>query len=101
MTNDRDDLAALTDDDTRTWVGPPIGPDDIRTWEGLESIIDADESWSPGAATVAKMKAAGWTEPKPPKVYPPHDIDMERAPYCTVCGRDVQWNDASERLEHL
>lgn len=99
MSDPRDDLAALTDDDTRTWIGPPIGADDIRTWEGLESIIDADDNWD-SSHVIEQMKAAGWREPKPPKVYPDHDIDMERAPYCIVCGRDIQWDDDTKSWQH-
>lgn len=99
MSDPRDDLAALTDDDNRTYIGQPPEPDDIRTWDGLQAIIEANENWGVGHI-IEQMKTAGWKEPKPPTVYPPHDINVERAPYCIVCGRDVQWDDNTQSWQH-
>jgi len=42
--------------------------------------------------------AAGWRPPA--KTYPEHEVDMERFPACTICGRDVVWNDKFQRWEH-
>jgi hypothetical protein len=85
MSDPRDDLAALAREfyvRSRRLFGDtgtnPVG------WQRLATVI----------------LAAGYRKPKPPTVTPPHDIDVERAPYCTVCGRDVQYNDNTEQWEH-
>lgn len=76
MSNPRDDLAAL-----------------------IKDIFD--EFDLPDRYDIADaILAAGYVKPKPPTITPDHDINMERAPYCTVCGRDIQWDDNTESWQH-
>lgn len=38
---------------------------------------------------------------RPDIVHSPHDIDAEQAHFCTVCHRDVQWDDDADKWEHV
>jgi hypothetical protein len=77
MSDPRDDLAAL-----------------VASRRGVTAKVNDTDRWVADA-----IIAAGYVKPKPPKVYPPHDIDVERAPYCTVCGRDAQWGTSEDGTE--
>jgi hypothetical protein len=91
MSDPRDDLAALPDEQEWNTLADLV-------WEAMPDEASYNEAT--GHIIARAILAAGWIKPKPPKVYPDHDIDVERAPYCTVCGRDVQWNDDTDQWEH-
>jgi hypothetical protein len=81
MSDPRDDLAALIN-------GAPIPKGaTIGTKRERKAYQRADA-----------ILAAGWRPPL--KAHPPHAIDVERAPYCNVCGRDIQWDDNTESWTH-
>jgi hypothetical protein len=78
-----------------------------RLYRALNPEIQQDAGWVPtvdGTGNVAchiaadAATAAGWRPPR--KTYPEHEVDMERFPVCTVCDRDVRWNEETEEWEH-
>ena len=85
MSDPRDDLAALINGRPLPPPGGTIG----SMYERMEALQRADA-----------ILAAGWTKPKPPTVYPDHDIETYRVPICGICGKDVEWDDDTESWTH-
>lgn len=85
MTNDRDARFAAARDELRAEFNDPI-----KVWGR-----SGEDAWD----TVLGMLAhTGWEPPR--KDHPPHEVDVMRMAVCTVCGRDVQWDDDTEEWKH-
>jgi hypothetical protein len=82
MSDPRDELAALIE---AAIFGVAHEPHAVRSgYRGADAVL-----------------AAGYRKPKPLTVTPPHDIDVEHAPYCTVCGKDIHWGEDTDEWEHI